>query len=261
MLQPNRIQDHYQPAIAAIMAEHNIPRLPIGYRNHIVPPNATFKAAAQHTELFIGGRADRRPHYRYRRYREVLSLVPHRERRLTHVDIGCGAGLFSWVFLDLAQDRGLAHASIDLYGLDHSMAMVALAWEARARLMPQIPAYPALHSAVDADLIIHALTNNHREGTDYVITLGHVLAQANTPANIQAFTRVISHIMALPNNQADFPLIAVDAQNWAVHFGAGWGALLTSLEQAGIGHEPVVVPRTAINDNNRAKYAKLRLAG
>ena len=127
--------------------------------------------------------------------------------------------------------------------------------------MPQIPTYPPPRYAADAALIIRALTDNHRVGTDYIITLGHVLAQAHTPANIQAFTHVISHIVVLPNNQAYFPLIAVDAQNWAAEFEVGWEALLASLAQAGIGHEPVVVPQTAINDNSCAKYAQLRPAG
>ena len=261
MLQPNRIQHLYQPTIAAIMAEHDIPLLPIDYRDHVVTADATFQEVAQHTELHIGGRTDTHAHYRYRRYQQVLNLAPHGQRRLAHIDIGCGAGLFSWVLLDWAADRGLAHANVELYGLDHSASMIALAAEVRVRLMPQIPTYPALHYEDDANLIINAFTDNHRAGTDYIITFGHVLAQAHAPANIQTFTRVISNIVALPNDLDSFPLIAVDAQHWSAEFMAGWDALLAHLEQAGIGHEPVIMPTTAINDNSRAKYARLRPAG
>ena len=261
MLQPYRILDFYQPAIAEIMAEHDIPLLPVDYRDHIVPADATFEEVAQHTELFIGGRRDDFPHYRYRRYAEVLDLAPYVEQRLAHVDIGCGAGLFSWVLLDRATDHGLAHAMVDLYGLDHSLAMITLAREARTRLMPRVPTYPDLHYADDADLIIRSLTDNHREGTNYIITLGHVLVQAHAPANIQTFTRVISHILALPNNQADCPLIAVDARLRHIAFAEGWDALLASLEQAGIDHDLVAVPTTAINDNSCAKYARVRPEG
>ena len=259
MLQQNLIKPHYQRVITEIMGDHGIPLLPGDYRQPIVAANASFPEVAQHTELFLGGRTDDRPHYRYRRYVQVLRLIPHSERRLAHIDIGCGAGLFSWVFLDWATGRSVSHNQVELYGLDHSTAMITLAREARERLIPQVATYPQLHYADDLNVVMAELTDNYQPGTDYVITFGHVLVQAHAPQNIAAFTQVIVHAVRLENGQATYTMIAVDAQGRPNSFSEGWDSLLASLEPAGVGHELVTVPTTAINDGSRAKCARLSL--
>ena len=42
MLKPSLIKDHYDDIIVSIMQEGNVPMLPRGARDHIVPADATF---------------------------------------------------------------------------------------------------------------------------------------------------------------------------------------------------------------------------
>ena len=248
LLPPNRLQSHHQRIIHEIMVEHNI--VPVPHPDHVVRADATFTQVVQHTYRFVGGYRDTQPDYRYRRYQGVLSHLRHNSRRTVHVDIGCGAGLFSWVFLDWATDRGLGHDLVELYGLDHSPQMLVLANEARARLMQTVANYPDLHYAQDPDALLHELTANHQPATDYAITFGHVLVQAHGPEAIHTFTRVIAHILRLMDAQSQCALIAVDALGRPKEFTAGWDALMTGLQQQGILPEQ--------QENNRAKFATLR---
>ena len=259
MLPPDHLRGHYVNVIREIMAEHNVEHAQ--HASYIVQANAEFGEVIQHTDRHAVGGVNSRPHYRYDRYSEVMALIAPSTRRIAHVDVGCGAGLFSWVFLDWATDRGLECGQLELYGLDHSPAMIALAYEVRARLTPHLPAYPDLHYADAVDVIINELTAQHRAGTDYIITHGHVLAQvqAQAPGNIENFARIIYHILQLPNDQANYTLIAVDAQHQSPMFTEGWGSLLANLDRVGINHYVTVVPKTFINDDGRAKYARLHL--
>ena len=89
------IRDRYRGVLDQIMAQHRIPqREP----SPVVPAGASFAEVVQNTDWFCW-RNDSPPPYRYRRYREVLGHLTPSGRRGAHVDIGCGAGLFSWVFL------------------------------------------------------------------------------------------------------------------------------------------------------------------
>ena len=204
-----RLRDHYQQVLSDIVDEQNIQR--IQWPNHVVSANTGWVEVVQHTEWYVGGSGDSRAHYRYRRYRQVMGRLPPGEGREAHVDLGCGAGLFSLVFLDWATEKGVEYDRLDLYGLDHCPAMLQLAQETRNRLLQYVPNYPALHYGGDVDALCNQLRENHREGTDYTITLGHVLVQAHTPDVIQNFTRVISHIVALIGPGRNCALVAVDA--------------------------------------------------
>ena len=87
------------------------------------------------------------------------------------MDLGCGAGWFSWVFLDWAAERGVGYDRLDLYGLDHCPAMLQLAQGARRRLLQYVPDYPVFHCSSEVDALCGLLTENHRENTDYTVTL------------------------------------------------------------------------------------------
>ena len=92
------IRDLYPAVLDSIMTQHRIPqREP----SPVVPANASFAEVVQYTDWFCY-RGDTHPPYRYDRYREVVGHPTPSGRREAHVDIGCGAGLFSWVFPDWA---------------------------------------------------------------------------------------------------------------------------------------------------------------
>ena len=253
---PNRLKDHYQSVILGIMEEQHIES--IERPGHIVGGDATFTQAVQNTAWFVAGIGDGQPHYRYRRYKEMLNCMQPDGRREAHVDIGCGAGLFSWTFLDWASDNGLNYDQVELYGLDHSAEMLNLAHQSRSKLTQWIGNYPELHYAQDVDVLMHELTENHRPATDYTITFGHVLVQAHDPEAIQTFTLAIAHIVGLMDDESKCVLIAVDARGSSDEFAASWNALLAELQQQGIYHEQHDAPTTPINDGNRAKLATLR---
>ena len=253
--QPNNyIRDlYYQGVIRQIMEERGIDP---DHRGYVVEADAGFTEVIQHTNWYLD-RGDQEQYYRYRRYREVLELIPIGGCRLVHVDIGCGAGLFSWVLLDLAREKGITLDRVDLYGLDHSPEMLNLAQAVRGRLIHHIADYPALHYVHNVDDLLRELNGQHLADTDCIVTFGHVLVQANTPQNQQDFTLILVHIRGLLNAQCNCFAVAVDALNHPEEFAEGWQALLNGMGRAGIGHQLIPVPGTRINDNNRAKIARL----
>lgn len=255
------IQALYKRVIRDIMKDHGISPSPQG---HVIRKEATFDEIVQYTDYYVGmGNDERpkgRPDYRYRRYRELLRGLTPSGQREAHIDLGCGAGLFSWVFLDWAVAKRFDPDHVDLYGLDHCPAMMYLAQEIRSRLMRQIPNYPKLRYEHDTKGLLETLTKNHRKDTDYTITFGHVLAQAHTPDDVNAFTRVIVHILELVGARSNCMMLAVDARKASIPFAVGWSSLLKSLESANIRHEQHEVGRTPINDSGCASMASLHLA-
>ena len=249
------IRGSYRSVLSGIMAQNNI--APSQQRpDHVVRANASFTQVVQNTEYYCC-RDNSEPPYRYRRYREILGCIRPSGNREAHIDIGCGAGLFSWAFLDWARENNVAFDHVELYGLDHSTQMIRLAGQVRVGLARYITDYPPLHYTHDADTLLHELTNRHRAGKDYTITFGHVLVQSHTPNAIRSFTRVIAHVIGLLDAGSNCAVIAVDARNWPNEFAAGWNALLDSLRRAGIRCELANVPVTAVNDPGRAKMAWL----
>ena len=253
-----RLRDYYQQVLQGIIDEQGIDR--VEWPDHVVPANTEWVEVVQHTEWYVGGSADSREHYRYRRYMEVMGGFTPGDGRVALADLGCGAGLFSWVFLDWATRRGVGYHRLSLYGLDHCPAMLRLALEARQRLLQHVPDYPELHCRDDVEALCNQLTENHRQGTDYIVTLGHVLVQAHTPDAIQNFTRVIGHVMELIEPGRNCALVAVDASRERDAFAEGWTALLDSLARANICYAELPIAVTPINNNGRAKRAWLSLA-
>ena len=236
------------------MADEGIP--PVNNPSHLIGPDVGFAQALQHTDWYTY-RGDTRPPYRYRRYSEVLNYVSASDRSEAHVDIGCGAGLFSWAFLDWARGQNLGYDRVELYGIDHSHEMVRLAEMVRERLAESVPDYPKLNYCTDTDILTNVLTNNRQARKDYTITLGHVLVQANNPHNIQSFARIITHIVNLMNPESNCALWAVDARGRSAEFELGWKSLLGSLMGEGVHYKEHNIPKTPINDSNCAKVAFL----
>ena len=260
-IQPVGVGGHYQRVINEIMIDHGIPPLGNG-ANPIVPANASRRQVIQHAEYFLGEGRDERPHYRYRRYLDLLKNFNTSASREAVVDMGCGAGVFSWVFLDWAvlngQDyTGQDYTDVDLYAFDHSPEMLWLAQEVRNRQLPQFPDYPSLRCSERVTDLCNQLTENHQSGTDYTITLGHVLVQAHTPSAIESFTRIVVHVLSLLEIGHNCALIAADARRQTAEFAIGWNALLASLREANVEVEERNLNSPRVNNAGDAKIAFL----
>lgn len=254
------IKNHYREEIRNIMLGYQI--APTQPNTHIVLADADFEKVVQHSHWFLD-RNDTRPHYRYERYwevlgyRQALAFMQPKENRTAHVDIGCGAGLFSWAVLDRARQQGMDFNDIDLYGLDHSPAMINLAEVVKERLMQHIAGYPVLRYHHVVDQLLEDLTTYSAGETDYIISLGHVLVQAKAPSDVQNFTRVISHITNLVGDGCRCALVAIDGRNWGHEFTVRWDELLNNLDANGIRPTRLGVPPTVRNGPLSAKFAYL----
>ena len=236
------IKECYRHVIDEIMLEYGITPWPGQSRpqnSHIVEIGTNFERAVQHTDSFTG-RHDTQKYYRYNRYmRELRRHVKPGIRRVAHIDIGCGAGLFSWVLLDWATENGLGHDRVDLYGYDYSPAMIRLAVEIRLKLVQVIPSYPSLYYDHDIDAFLHRLKMAWRPDTDYIITFGHVLVQSyarNRSSIEKSFAQIIDSVMKLQSAGSTCELIAVDARGASIRLTEGWKLLLDSLGQHDILH-------------------------
>ena len=250
-----RVKDHYQGIIRQIMSDHGVKP---GYTSHKVPAHARFEKVVQHTDWFVNT-GDSWPHYRYGRYLDMLGYLTVSDGQVSHVDIGCGAGVFSWTFLDWATEIGVGRDHVDLYGFDHSPAMIKLSGMVRDELSQSIANYPTLHYFDDLDALLGELDDNHCQGMNYIITFGHVLAQAytHTRDDINDFARIIIRIRKLMDARSKCDLIAVDAKSAWIAFGEGWNSLLISLERANIRYEEHRVRIGSINYGNSAKHVSL----
>ncbi len=225
------IRDYYVGVIDRIMHARQIQ--PMRKPSFFVLPDATFAQVVQNTYWYTH-LGDTQPHYRYGRYSNVLARCIKSKRREAHVDIGCGAGVFSWVFLDWAQQHGIPYNNVDLYGYDQCQEMISLSQMIRTGLKPHVPTYPPLQYHYDIGTFINSVSTGRRNDTHYTITFGHVLAQSHDPRAIQDFTRIILNVLKSLGPMCSCRLIAVDARGWHSEFLEGWAQLLGCLTHAGV---------------------------
>ncbi len=251
------LRDRYQAVLAEIVRQSN---LSVSRAEPVVSATAGWEEVVRHTFWYLVRSG--RPHYRYDRYKELMDKFPQRRRRVAHVDLGCGAGLFSWVFLDWAKGHGIEYDRLSLYGFDHCLAMVQLAHECRKLFLRYIPDYPLLSYYCDTDALCEQLEGDYQGRTDYIITFGHVLVQADaqSPYAIRDFTRVLSDIMILMKPDSNCDLIAVDASGRRSELARAWSNLIGNLREEGILSKDVHIQTTPINDDGRAKLTRLALA-
>ena len=237
------VKDHYHQGIYDIMRKRKIRA---SKRCHNIAANAGLAEVVQYTEWHVGyksreqefrGRYTNR-HYRYERYQPVMNRRGPSDRRQVHIDVGCGAGVFSWAFLDWATSRNIGYDRIELYGLDRSKAMLDLARMLKNEMSHNIPNYPDLHYYSDIDDLLYDLNLQEGHDKDYTITFGHVLVQAHGPEDIEGFARIISNVVDLTGPESKCVLAAVDALNQAGEFSIGWNALMDNVKSFGvkIGH-------------------------
>ncbi len=252
------VKDHYQGVIREIMKELCISRSS-QMRSHVLPKDACFREVVQYTDSFVGEGIDGHPHYRYRRYSEVLRQLKIRSRHNVHIDVGCGAGEFSWALVDWAKEAGTGVNNLEMYGFDHNPEVIRLATDIKRRLSKVILDYPDLHYCYDLQSLWRATRRHRPEGSDYIVTFGHVLAQSNYSDAIRAYTQIIIHTSKMMDIKSNCTVVAVDAKNWSMDFQRGWDLLRESLQIAKIELEDVEVATTPINDSKRAKIALMHL--
>ena len=220
-------------------------------------PSAEMTEVLQYTDWFVAGTGDSREHYRYRRYFETMQHLPLSQRRQVHVDVGCGVGLFSWVFLDWATGKMLDFKRLRLFGLDQNRTSLDLASRLREKLSLVVPSYPKLRYYEKAETLSRNLIKRHLKGSDYVITFGHVLAQSHSSEEIRQFTGVIRSALEVMEEGCRCTLVAVDARGATWAFGQGWNQLLSSLNQSDIDYEDCCLPKSYINGPADRKMATL----
>ena len=256
------VRDHYQNALQEIVLECGIHRNSIGNPNYHIEEYTTFPEVVRYTEYHIGETHDQRsyfgrrnePHFRYNRYLEGLQAglieLPRSGRRVSHLDIGCGSGLFSWVLLDWATDNSIELDRIDLYGYDHCPAMISLAERIRDKIWVHIPEYPSLHYYSAPGELSQRFSEDHQEAADCIITMGYVLVQAHSVHEIQIFTQIIDNVVKHLDSLGlvNFILIAVDSIRQRDEFNIGWRLLMKELEQVGILHSQVIHDKVIVGD-------------
>lgn len=229
------IRDLYVQAIRAVMADKGIE--PAATQpSPSVQPGASLTEALQYTEWYATERENPKEHYRFDRYRRAIShALVYGGDKWAHIDVGCGAGLFSWAFLDWAANRGVECANVTLHGYDACAEMIRLAWMLRAKISPAAPCYPDLHYEDNIEAFIRKL-GSKRIDADCLITFGYVLAGNHNDDDIHAFQRIAAAVLdaALPGRGVY--LLASDATS-ALHSGQfeeGWEKLRAALRTRGV---------------------------
>ena len=214
-----------------------------------VGANASFTDVVQYTDWYLTTHGNDVEHYRFDRYFNAINQVlANRGGRWIHIDIGCGAGPFSWAFMDWAIQHGIASTDLSLYGYDPSQEMIRLAWMLRARLRRFIPDYPNLQYDSNYYSFIRRLTNI-RSRAYCLITFGHVLAGNHDNDDIGTFTRIIERVTRLAEYLSEVWLLASDATSdrHRESFESGWNTLLVALQESGVRHRsaPVFTGRSS----------------
>ncbi len=228
-----RVIECYQLALECVLSKLNISPLSVWRPNYRISEQATLKGAVRYT-YWYSHRGDTEPNYRFRRYVDALCKLGCENNYLSHIDIGCGAGPFSWAFLDWAAAKGIERRQVKLFGLDRCPAMIQAANLVRDEIAGSIPDYPSLHYYHDTKSFQSAIRIDHRPDADSIITLGHVLVQSKSPADIQNFTQIISVVRKTTHPARRCYLVAVDALKQSNDLQLGWNLLLKSLEDSNI---------------------------
>ena len=223
----NTIRQHYgeEPSTAQIGPADSL-RKTIGYTRQFV---------VEHTQR----------HFRYRYYEDALCYACKElrfdpaDRRVVHLDIGCGPGVFSWVMYDHQASRAARDpGQVDYYGYDHSAAMIMLAH----LFLERFPDQYEFHGFSDLGKIATALARQDFSRCDVVVTFGYALVQVrDNPAALDDFATLIAFLF--PSHSCI--MVAADAHNnlaMRTAFDGQCDALKTALGTAGVALEDCVSP-------------------
>ena len=237
------IRDHYESAFNGIVQHCGIEpsSAPIG-------PHDSLQKTIGYTQKYVV--AQTMPHFRYQYYHHALSHAltelgfDPANRRVVHLDIGCGPGAFSWVMCDHMAVQAIREPGhVDYYGYDYSAAMIQLAHLFLGRL--SVPY--EFHGYSDLTEISKALADEDFSNCDVVVTFGYALVQVRgNPTALGDFATLIACVF--PSHSCI--MAAADAHHngarrWA--FRSQCGALRTALSEAGVAlEEPVFTERRSV---------------
>lgn len=199
-----------------------------GYK---IPLDISLEGAIKYT-----GRYDES--YRYERYHKALgkmleekSLFSPANRRVVNLDLGCGAGFFSWIVRDYMLEKyGKNDGDIRLIGYDRAESMIRLA----ALFRKHLPMGINFTGYSKIGKIKKVLSGEDFSDCDVIVTLGHVLIQTkDNDAAIRGFCNIIRSLF--PANCC--VLVAVDAITRAWAFHDAWKNFRAALEEAGVNME------------------------
>ena len=136
-----------------------------------------------------------------------LPFDPADRRRVVHLDIGCGPGVFSWVIYDHMASQGTRDPGpVDYYGYDHSAAMIQLAH----LFLKGSPLKYEFHGFSDLAEILTELAARDFSNCDVVVTFGYALLQVrDNPAALGDFAALIGCVF--PSHSCI--VVAADAHN------------------------------------------------
>ena len=202
------IRDHYVSTFNAI--ERRCGDEP---SNAKIGPSDSLPKTIRYTRRYVVKQTGE-PHFRYQYYQKALSQALLRlpfesadRRRVVHLDIGCGPGVFSWVMYDHMASQGTRDpGSVDYYGYDHSAAMIKLAH----LFLEGFPLQYEFHGFSDLSELSEALAEEDFSNCDVVVTFGYALLQVrdNTAALVD-FAALIRCVF--PSHSCI--VVAADAHN------------------------------------------------
>ena len=200
------IRDNYVPVFNAIARIHR--EQPSTAQ---IGPDDSLRKVLGYTRQYVIEQTTR--HFRYDYYRDALSLALTRlnfepaDRRVVHLDIGCGPGVFSWVMYDyMAAQDTLDAGQVDYYGYDHCAATIELA----SLFLERFPDRYEFNGYSDLADISTTLAENDLTNCVVVVTFGYALVQVrDDPTALDDFATLIGCLF--PSHSCI--MVAADAHN------------------------------------------------
>lgn len=187
--------------------------------NYRIPQSVTLEQCIGYAQKHIVQVTEENQYYRYGRYSsaltDMLRQVPDfgSARRIVHIDIGCGPGLFSWV----VHDHFLNHnpGQVSLHGYDRAPEMVKLGELLWGEMVTRVPI------VLESDLrkfLVHIADISGRQHSDVIVSFGHVLVQTvddmeRDPNASEAFVDFSKIVAACSNRNSRCVVVAVDAHS------------------------------------------------
>lgn len=176
-----------------------------------IGPNASLRRVIEYTRQYVVVQTEQ--HFRYDYYRGALSLALTRlqfnpaDRRIVHLDIGCGPGVFSWVMYDyVTSHETLDTNQINYYGYDHCAAMIDLAHS----LLQRFPDRYEFRGFSDLAEVSTTLADQDFSNCDVIVTFGYALVQVlDDLTALHDFATLISCVF--PSHSC--LMVAADAHN------------------------------------------------
>ena len=249
------VREHYQGAIGRVLCKLGI--APPTFRQPIIFHRDTELATALRYTAWYCHRVDSVKHYRNKLYFDTLRQLRPAGSKLSHIDIGCGSGPFSWAFLDWAAAWDIDYRQVRLFGVDRCPTMLQAAQMIREEMMQSLTIYPPLLYHSDVKSLLSDLKTSLHPHADSVITMGYVLIQSQTSKDIKDFTEIIAQVRKLTDPTRQCLLATVDAWTRTDALREGWDLLLQSLRDSDTPCTPWAMPKTYFNNPNNVKLATL----